>query len=142
MTRENLQEILAALVPFGKQQIEDRGACPPVAASLDGGGDIDLHLPPVGEGGESGALLDLLKETLRQGVREGRYEATGLLMEVRAERMGDPHPVDALCIHLEGPGEAIQCFVPYDRDDDGAPVWGETFFGPADAEVFPANGAA
>ena len=38
MSRENLQEILAALVPFAQSQLEDLGHVPPVAASMDANG--------------------------------------------------------------------------------------------------------
>ena len=140
MSRENLQEILSALVPFAKQHLEDLGYCPPIAASLDGSGDIDLHLPPLGTAGDTEEFLELLKRELRDGAGTGRYEATGLCMEVKAQRMGEDAAEDALCVHLEAPGESIHYFVPYDRDEDGEVEYGETFFGPADPEVFPANG--
>jgi hypothetical protein len=63
-------------------------------------------------------------------------------MPVRAQRMGDEEPRDAICVHLEAPGEAIRFFLPYERGEDGRVAWGEAFFGPADAEIFPAGDAA
>lgn len=140
MSRENLQDILAALVPFAKQQLEDLGHCPPIAASMDGSGEIDLHLPPLGVEGDTEEFVDLLKRALRAGAGTGEYEATGLCMEVRAQRMGEDDAQDALCVHLEAPGESLHFFVPYDRDPDGETAWGETFFGPAEPEIYRSNG--
>ena len=137
MSRENLQEILAALVPFAQSQLEDLGHCPPVAASLDGTGDIDLHMPPVGVGGSTEEFVDRLKVALRAGARSGDYEAVGLCREVTAQRMSDPKPVDAIGIHLEAPGESLEFFLPFHRDGEGEVHYGETFFGPADAEIYP-----
>jgi len=139
MSRENLQEILAALVPFAQQQLDDTGTCPPLAASLDGSGEIELHMPPLGEGGDTETFLDLLREALRAGAQAGHYEATGLCMEVAAQREGREAPTDALCVHLEAPGESLHFFVPYERGPEGSIAWGDTFFGPAEPEVFPSD---
>ena len=136
MSRENLQEILAALVPFAQSQLEDLGHVPPVAASLDGAGDIDLHLPPVGVGGDTESFLELLKTALRSGARTGEYAATGLCREVTAQRMTDDTPIPAIGIHLEAPGEALEFFLPFTQAGRGEVVYGETFFGPADPEIF------
>ena len=136
MSRENLQEILAALVPFAQSQLEDSGHCPPVAASLDGAGDIDLHMPPVGVGGSAEDFVELLKTALRAGARSGDYAATGLCREVTAQRMDDPSPIPALGVHLEAPGESLEFFLPFVMEDEGVVTYGDTFFGPADAEIF------
>ena len=61
-------------------------------------------------------------------------------MEVSAQRLDDPAPLDALCVHLEARGESLCFFQPYERGPDGEIAWGETFFGPADAEIYPKNG--
>ena len=136
MSRENLQEILAALVPFAQSQLEDLGHVPPVAASMDGAGDIDLHMPPVGVGGDTEHFLELLKTALRAGARAGEYAATGLCREVTAQRMSDATGTVAIGIHLEAPGESLEFFLPFTLEGPGEVTYGDTFFGPADAEIF------
>lgn len=136
MSRENLQEILAALVPFARSQLEDLGHVPPVAASMDGAGDIDLHMPPVGVGGDTERFVELLMTALRAGARDGDYKATGLCREVTAQRISDETPIPAIGIHLEAPGESLEFFLPFTLEGQGEVSYGENFFGPADAEIF------
>ncbi|MFV1958402.1 MAG: hypothetical protein ACC662_03205 [Planctomycetota bacterium] len=142
MSREKLQEILAALVPFARSQLEELGHCPPVAAGLDGAGEIDLLLPPANVEGSTESFLDVLRTALRAGARRHEYDAVGLCAEVQAQRLDDPQPIDAICVHLEAPGESLQYFVPYTRTRDDGIDYGETFFGPAEPEIFEIDGVA
>ena len=140
MSRENLEAVLNALIPFAKVELERMGRIPPVAGSLDGSGEIELHMPRAEDPGTTDEFIDLLRMALRHGAREGEYAATGLVMEVRAERPADAHPVDAIAVHLEAPEESLMAFVPFERDADGEVEYGEIFWGPADAHAFARNG--
>jgi len=140
MSRENLEQVLNALIPFAKVELERMGHVVPAAGSLDAMGDIELHMPRAGEGGTTEEFVELLRVALRQGALSGEYRATGLLMEVRAERPSNGREVDAIAVHLEAPGESLMAFVPFHRDSDGGVEYGDVFFGPADPDAFAKNG--
>ena len=63
-------------------------------------------------------------------------------MEVRAHHPEDDEEVDAICVHLEAPGESLLAFVPYERTDEGRIRYGDVFFGPAEPAAFRGNGTA
>jgi len=140
MNRANMETVLNALIPFAKVELERMGRIPPVAGSLDHEGEVELHMPRAGDPGTTEEFVDLLRMALRHGARSGAYTATGLVMEVRAERPSDAHPVDAIAVHLEAPGQSLMAFVPFERDSDGEVEYGEIFWGPADPHAFAKNG--
>ncbi len=140
MSRDNLETILNALVPYAKVELERMGFVAPVAGSLDDAGDIELHVPKADEGGTAEEFVELLCTALRYGATQGEFTATGVCMEVKAERPGNGAAVDAIAVHLEAPGESLMAFLPFERDEDGEVTYGEIFFGPADPCAFPADG--
>ncbi len=141
MSRESLEQVLNALIPFAKVELERMGYVPPVAGSLDAAGEIELHMPRTGEEGTTDEFIDLLKTALRHGASSGAYRATGLLMEVRAERELTQEETDAIAVHLEAPEESLMAFLPFDKSEDGDVVYGDVFFGPAEPDAFRKNGA-
>ncbi len=141
MSRESLESVLNALIPFAKVELERMGYVPPVAGSLDAAGEIELHMPRSGEPGSTDEFIELLRTALRHGAGTGAYRATGLLMEVRAERPGNGESVDAIAVHLEAPDESLMAFLPYQRDENGDVSYDEVFFGPAEPDAFQMNGA-
>jgi len=141
MSRDNLETILNALIPYAKVELERMGFVAPVAGSLDETGDIELHVPKAEAGGTSEEFVDLLCTALRYGAAKGEYAATGVCREVKAERPGNGKAVDAIAVHLEAPGESLMAFLPFERDAAGQVSYGEVFFGPADPCAF-AEGAA
>ena len=141
MSRESLESILNALIPFAKVELERLGYVPPLAGSLDGAGDIELHMPRAGEAGSNDEFIELLRTALRHGAGSGAYRATGLLMEVRAERPAREEEVDAIAVHLEAPDESLMAFLPYSRNEDGDVEYDELFFGPAEPDAFRRNGS-
>ena len=140
MSRDSLESILNAMIPFAKVELERMGYVPPVAGSLDSSGEIELHMPRAGETGSTEEFVDLLRTALRHGAGSGAYHATGLLMEVRAERPGSGEQVDAIAVHLEAPEESLMAFLPYERNDEGDVEYDDIFFGPAEPDAFRRNG--
>jgi hypothetical protein len=141
MSRESLESILNALIPFAKVELERMGYVPPLAGSLDEAGDIELHMPRAGEPGSNDEFIELLRTALRHGAGSGAYRATGLLMEVRAERPTSDEEVDAIAVHLEAPDESLMAFLPYSKNEDGDVEYDELFFGPAEPDAFRRNGS-
>jgi len=140
MSRESLESVLNALIPFAKVELERMGTIPPVAGSLDSAGDIELHMPRAGEAGTTDEFIELLRTALRHGARSGTYRATGLLMEVRAERPTNGDEVDAIAVHLEAPEESLMAFLPYRTNEEGDIEYDEVFFGPAEPDAYRRNG--
>ena len=140
MSRESLEAVLNALIPFAKVELERMGYVPPVAGSLDAAGEIELHMPRTGEAGSTDEFLDLLRTALRHGASSGAYRATGLLMEVRAERPTSGEEVDAIAVHLEAPEESLMAFLPYRTNEEGDVEYDEVFFGPAEPDALRRNG--
>lgn len=139
MSRENLEEVLNALLPFAKTEFQRTGSVTPIAGSLDDEGGIEFHLPRTGHSSTTEELIHLLQTVLRHGARDGSYQATGLLMKVRAQRPGSETEVDAIAVHLEAAGESLMAFLPYSKDADGEIVYADVFFGPADPHAFSDN---
>jgi hypothetical protein len=139
MSRENLEILLNEVLPLARQQLERTGRLVPFAAALDREEELEIHMPHGGGPADAEELADVLRAALRDGAEGDDYFATALCLDVRAQRASDSEPVDAICIELEAPGEALAAFLPYVRRDAGRPAFGEIFFGPLEPAVFLAS---
>ena len=82
-------------------------------------------------------MIALIK-TLQGEASAGRLKSAGLVFDTVAP-FDDGKTSDALCIHAEAAGEAVQIFVPYERGRMPAPKYSEPVIQPVAARIFIAH---
>jgi hypothetical protein len=136
MSREQLDELLNALLPFAKQQLEQHGAFYPFGARISPSGTIDhVNVHDGDEHPESQRLIDLLVDILRSSRDE--YLGTGICFEARTPSPHTGETIDVIAVDLEGPEDgAVTVCLPYQRSHSGETTYGEIFAAHGTRRVF------
>jgi hypothetical protein len=82
-------------------------------------------------------ILEMYLEAYRAGAADGSYISTALCVDVRIQIPGRPAKTDAIRIMLESSeGEALDAFMPYEKQENSEVVYGQMFATPGDPKVF------
>lgn len=130
MRKAELEGLLNALMPHAERMLDQYGEFFPFAGALRRDG-VREGVSPTAEGSPSlEGLREGLLASLRAGVSEGRYRATGLVLNVEIDVPGQEGPSRAVRVSLEHEsGVGYDVFVPYWFEG------GQLAFGEAMAEV-------
>ena len=130
MAHPDLNRLLNVLLPFAELMLSEDGEFYPFGAKMSLDGEVvnfgarveDEEHPP------SQSLIELLTQYFQQQTNEGRLLAAGICYEVRTTLPEENRPSDAVCCSLEHlSGEAVDVYVPYERDLDGKVRYGGIF---------------
>jgi hypothetical protein len=130
MAHSDLNTLLNVLLPFAELMLTEDGEFYPFGAkmSLDGevvnvGAKIEGEEHPPSQG-----LIELLTQNFQQQTNEGRLLAAGICYDARTTLPDENRSSNAVCCSLEHlSGEAVDVYVPYERDVDGKVRYGQVF---------------
>src|SRR6266540_178583 len=138
MARPDLDALLNVALPFAQEMLTKCGEFYPFGATMKSDGKIDQTAAYNGEEHpESQELIDLLLGAYRTLAAKGEVRATALCFDSRTIPPGQNEKSDAVCVRLEhADGEAIDVFVPYQKDNKGELTWGNLFATRGPGSVF------
>lgn len=138
MSREDLSNLLGALVPFAQQVLTERGSFPPFASTVDALGQIHgFGAKPEAKDLPAAELVELLVESLREAAQRSECRAGAICSDVLVAQEADAEKVRAIAISLEAAdGTSLECFMPYKKNEAGAYEYEEIFGGLVPPKIF------
>ena len=129
MARPDLNALLETAMPFAQQMLAERGDFYPFGATMKVDGKIDQTAASTGEEfPEPQQLIELLLGAYRAQAAKGELRAIALCFDSRTIPPGETEKTDAICVRLEhADGEAVDAFLPYQKDGKGEVFWGDLF---------------
>jgi hypothetical protein len=118
--------------------LKDLGGFIPFGAFITRDGEVQLA---GGEGDpshfETGEIVEMYLEAFRQAAGDGDFISTALCVDVRIQVPGKLEKTDAVQIMLEhSGGEALNAFLPYEKQAESDITYAQLFATPADPRVF------
>lgn len=137
MTRDDLNGLLNAVIPFARELMDKHAGFYPFGASLTSDGQTELIGAAGGsERPPSQEVIDILLTGLRDAAKDGRIRASAVCADVKVKLPG-VGKTDAIRVTLEDRGgEALNAFLPYKVHSGDAVEYGEMTFARADPLVF------
>jgi hypothetical protein len=151
--KHQLEELLAAAVPFSRQMLASHGEFYPYGATMDGNGKItnvggytgDEHPKPTD-------LIELLRAAFKKQGEEGKIMACALVYDIRTIPPGQTEKTDAIAVDLDHrDGLSIIMVYPYKIAADKTVTFAAPFASKGKGEIFtlgktdgtnaPANGS-
>src|SRR6267142_4649421 len=138
MINPEFDKLLSAVIPIAQTMLKDLGAFIPFGAFITSDGEVQLaggagdpsHL-------ETGEIVEMYLEAVRQAAGEGNFTSTALCVDVRVQVPGKLEKTDAIQIMLEhSGGEALNAFMPYENHEQSEISYAPLFATPADPRVF------
>jgi len=138
MSREDLSNLLGALIPFAQQVLSERGSFPPFAGTMDTQGQVrGFAAKPEAECLPPAELVELLLESLREAAQRGECRAGAICCDVLVAKEAEGEKVSAIAISLEAAdGTSMECFMPYKKNEAGAYEYEEIFGGLVPPRIF------
>jgi hypothetical protein len=138
MSREDLAQLLGALVPFAQQQLTEFGSFAPFAGAMTADGEVRGYGPrPEAEGLQPGEVVEMLMANLRQEALEGKCRAGAICCDVSVAREEGGEKVSAIAVSVEdAEGTAMECFMPYSKAASGEYQYEEVFGGLVPPNIF------
>jgi hypothetical protein len=100
--KSEAEELMNALLPFGRQMLERYGEFIPYGGAMKSDGEI---VSIAGYDGDeqplSQDIIDLLKDSYRLAARNGEYKATSIFYDVRVIPPGSEEKTDAIAVALD-----------------------------------------
>jgi len=138
MSRDDLDNLLSACIPFAQQMLGKRGSFLPFGCTMSSSGEISFAAGYDDKPGlVAQQIADLLLEGFRAGAVSGEYKAIALCIDVRVDSPDGSGKTDAIRVTLEEKGsEAVNVFMPYRKRVLRGFAYGELFASAADKTVF------
>jgi hypothetical protein len=135
--RDEMDELLDALVGFAKKMLVARSAFYPFGAELTTDGRVQMVAADLDEAQPSPEqVVGGLHERLRRDADEGEIRAAGICLDVRLQPDGD-QPSDAIRVDVEhSDSDPVRVFLPYVVELPGRVVFGELVAEPGRSNVF------
>jgi hypothetical protein len=138
MNNPDFDKLLGAVIPIAQAMLKDLGAFIPFGAFVTGDGEVQLA---GGEGDpshfETEEIVEMYLEAFRQAAGDGNFTATALCVDVRVHVPGQLEKTEAIQIMLEhSGGEALDAFMPYEKQAESGMAYAQLFATPAVPRVF------
>jgi hypothetical protein len=138
--RDELDEVLNALLPFAQEMLQKHGEFYPFAAAMTRecelasvAGDVGSEQPDPRE------LADFLFDALREMAQRGEIKASGVCVNVTVSGEAGGGVGDAIGVFLEhAEDEPVEVFLPYARRRLRGYTFEELFANPGHRRVFEA----
>jgi len=138
MINPEFDKLLSAVIPIAQAMLKDLGAFIPFGAFITSDGEVQL----AGGAGdpsrfETGEIVEMYLEAYREAAGDGNFTSTALCVDVRIQVPGKLEKTDAIQIMLEhSGGEALNAFMPYEKQAESDITYASLFATPADPRVF------
>lgn len=134
----DFDKLLNAVIPIAQAMLKDLGAFIPFGAFITRDGELQLA---GGEGDPSqldtAEMVEMYLEAFREAGGNGSFTSTALCVDVRVQVPGKLAKTDAIQIMLEhSGGEALNAFMPYEKQPKSEIVYAPLFASPAEPRVF------
>lgn len=138
MINPDFDKLLSAVIPIAQAMLKDLGAFIPFGAFITRDGEVQLaggagdpsHL-------ETEEIVEKYLEAFREAAGDGNFVSTALCVDVRIHVPGKLEKTDAIQIMLEhSSGEALNAFMPYEKQVESDIAYAPLFATPADPRVF------
>jgi hypothetical protein len=138
MLNPDFDRLLSAVIPIAQAMLKDLGAFIPFGAFITSDGEVQLA---GGEGNpshlETAEIVEMYLEAFREAAGEGSFTSTALCVDVRIHAPGALEKTDAIQIMLENSGgEALNAFMPYEKQAQADIAYAPLFATSADPRVF------
>ena len=138
MINPDFDKLLSAVIPIAQAMLKDLGAFIPFGAFITRDGEVQLA---GGQGDpshlETGEIVQMYLEAFREAAGDGNFTSTALCVDVRIHVPGELEKTDAIQIRLEhSGGEALNTFMPYEKQAESDITYAPLFATPADPRVF------
>jgi hypothetical protein len=136
--KDEATDLMNMLVPFAEQMVREHGEFYPYGGVMMPDGSMQHFGATDGtEHPKSSDLIDLLLTQFREGGRQGRYKATGIVYDVLTVPPGATEKTDAIAVRLDHEaGYSVVVMIPY-RVDEGRLTKGTIFAVKGDGSIFP-----
>ncbi|GIV02228.1 MAG: hypothetical protein KatS3mg015_1058 [Fimbriimonadales bacterium] len=134
---EDTERLINTILPFCQQMVQRHGGFHPFGAVMSTVGDVELVAAYAGEEfPDPDDLERMLRDGMREGIRDGKYRAVAICADVHLTRE-DGAETDAIRIHIEHEeGNTSAYYIPY-RLGEGDPEYGDIFRTTAERRIFP-----
>ena len=138
MINPEFDKLLSAVIPIAQAMLKDLGAFIPFGAFITRDGEVQLA---GGEGDpahlDTEKIVEMYLEAYREAAGDGSFTSTALCVDVRIQVPGRLEKTDAIQIMLEhSGGEALNAFIPYEKQAGSDITYASLFATPADLRVF------
>jgi hypothetical protein len=139
VSRDDLNRLLNMMLPYAQQMLNQQAQFLPFAGAIGATGEVEMIGGYPGDHvSTSQVVRELLLEGLKQGAREGKYNAVALCCDMRIRRAEGEEPTNAISVLLEHvDGTVITVYLPYARQPNGYVEYGEMNGAAAEACIFP-----
>jgi hypothetical protein len=151
--KSECEELLSAVMPFAEQMLQEHGEFFPFGASMDHDGEMAHAGGWTGEEQpESAEVIELLEQGFQEGAKNGEYEVTALVYDVRVAPPGndieDPSPspspehrggglFDAIAVALDHRDDySVVVYFPYSFDAGCELAIEAPFAGAGEGKIF------
>ena len=138
MTNPDFDKLLSAVIPIAQAMLKDLGAFIPFGAFVTRDGEVQLA-GGVGDPSnfDTEEIVEMYLEAFREAAGDGNFTSTALCVDVRIQVPGKLEKTDAIQIMLEhSGGEALNAFMPYEKQAESDITYASLFATPADPRVF------
>jgi hypothetical protein len=138
MINPDFEKLLSAVIPIAQRMLKDLGAFIPFGAFTTREGEVQLA---GGQGDishlETQDIVDMYLDAYREAASRGDFTSTALCVDVRVHVPGKLEKTDAIQIMLEhSGGEALNAFMPYQKQANGDVTYSPLFAQPTEPQVF------
>ena len=139
MNQEDLNLILDHSFSWGCDMLEKDGYFYPFALTLEHNGSIQRSgdLSEEEKDKDPEELIKQMHATLAAGCRQKMHKAVAVGTDVKVQRFQSEGYVKAIEVSIEHEdGSAFDCYLPYQKNENGSFQYGTVFSNPKDAEKF------
>jgi hypothetical protein len=138
MSMTELEGLMNEVVPLAQEMLAQHGEFDPYGGVLTNEGKI--HHYALGDQDEDATAQSVLAQLIagfRDGVSQGLYRATAIILDVRATLPDTEAETDAIYAALEHEaGLSVDVLIPYSIDDSGSVDYGDAVAAEGEAKVF------
>ena len=142
MAKDDLEQLMNALIPFAQQMLKKEGEFYPFGVQMDAGGTIALATADTGEESPTtDRLIAMMTAGFQKSAKAGELRAAGICYDVRVAEPGSDEKTDAICVKIEhADGEALVAYVPYRKGRLGGMKYGKLFATKGEPTFFKKGG--
>ena len=139
MNQADLNLLLDHAFSWGCDTLEADGFFHPYAITLESDGSLQRSgkLTDEEKAKDPEELIKQIHATLASGCRQKLHKAVAVGVDVKVQRFKSEGFVKAIEVSIEHEdGNAFECFLPYQKNQDGSVQYGEVFSNPVDPSKY------
>jgi hypothetical protein len=133
--REEMDEMVDALITFAQQQLEKHGEFYPFGAAIKATGELEMVGAYTGkERPPSAEVIDTLYDGLGKRAWGGEIRASGVCFDVRLQGRDEGDAIEVALEHMKA--DPVNVFLPYAKGPSGPIEYRELFATRGERRVF------